>query len=145
MTTEGEKQHIFHAQKIDSAEIEGLVLHIFDNDLLWIQAPKYLSIDVPLFRKAQDYLISVNPHKKYHFVFEFDSFAEVDPEMRKLRAKPDGTQFSLSDAIVISNLPQKMLGDFYLRINKPSRPTRFFFSLEKAVEWSLKVKSGLKP
>jgi len=134
------KSDIFQGEIVVSKEVEGLLLVVYDNDLLHVKVPRYYSIDMAVFRKCQEYLRTLGGEKRYHFVFEFPTFADVDPEMRKQRATHQGSEFSLSDAIVISNLPQKMLGDFYLRFNKPVRPTRFFYSLDKAVDWSLKVR-----
>lgn len=141
MTAEKRKRDIFRAKIVASKDVDGLQLVAYDNGLLHVKVPRYYSIDMAVFRKSQQYLRTLGPEKRYHFVFEFASFSDVDPEMRKQRATHQGTEFSLSDAIVISNLPQKMLGDFYLRFNKPVRPTKFFFSLDKAVEWSLQLRS----
>ena len=121
--------------------IDDLELTVYANGLLHVNVPKYYSIDLLVYKKAQEWINTLGPEKSYHFIFEFASFAEVDPEMRKHRATEKGTNFSLSDALVISNFPQKMLGDFYLRINRPSRPTKVFYSVEKAVEWSLKLQA----
>ena len=140
MSTQGINTEIFQAELIDSTTIDGLYLAIYENGLLYVKVPKYYSIDIEVFHNCQKYIRTLGADKKYHFIFEFASFSEVDPELRKKRATPDGTEFSLSDALVISNLPQKMMGDFYLRFNKPVRPTKFFYSLEKAVDWTLKQK-----
>ncbi|GAB5416653.1 MAG: hypothetical protein Crog4KO_21420 [Crocinitomicaceae bacterium] len=144
MTVKEEYADIFEAEIVASTVIEGLGLAVYSNDLLHVKVPKYYSIDLVVFRKAQNWLTELDASKEYHFVFEFASFSEVDPEMRKHRAKKEGTNFSLSDALVISNLPQKMLGDFYLKINRPPRPTKIFSNLNKAVDWSLKQKNKLQ-
>ncbi len=144
MTVKEEHADIFEAEIVASTVIEGLGLTAYSNNLLHVKVPKYYSIDLVVYRKAQDWLTELDPSKEYHFVFEFGSFSEVDPEMRKHRAQKDGTNFSLSDALVISSLPQKMLGDFYLKINRPERPTKIFSNMKKAVDWSLKQKMKLQ-
>jgi hypothetical protein len=47
-----------------------------------------------------------------------------------------------ADAFVIHSLPQKILGNFYLRFKLPKIPTRFFSSEEKAIEWLNQYKSA---
>lgn len=143
MSAKSQNSDIFKAKMITSTTIDGLYLAIYANDLLHVKVPKYYSIDLEIFKKAQDYIRTFGKDKRYHFVFEFASFSEVDPEMRKQRASSGGTEFSLSDALVISNLPQKMMGDFYIRFNKPVRPTKFFYSLDKAIEWTFNVQASL--
>lgn len=41
----------------------------------------------------------------------------------------------LADALVIKGLALKILGNAYLRINKPKRPTALFTSKEEALSW----------
>jgi hypothetical protein len=40
-----------------------------------------------------------------------------------------------ADAFVIYSLPQKLVGNFYLKVNKPPVPTRFFKTPEEAIRW----------
>ncbi len=140
MSAQSQYTDIFKSELVDSATVDGLFIAIYENGLLHVKVPRYYSIDLDVFIKCQNYIRTYGEDKKYHFVFEFASFSEVDPELRKKRASSEGSEFSLSDALVISNLPQKMMGDFYLKFNKPVRPSKFFFSLEKAVDWSLNLK-----
>jgi hypothetical protein len=41
----------------------------------------------------------------------------------------------VADAFVIDSLAQRILGNFYLKFNKPQFPTRFFNSKEEALIW----------
>ncbi len=36
---------------------------------------------------------------------------------------------------MISDLPQKIVGNFFLKFDKPARPTKIFTKEEEAVEW----------
>jgi hypothetical protein len=143
MTAKEYDTDIFGAELVDSATIEGLIISVYANAIVHIKVQKYISVTAITFEKSKEYFATLGPEKRYHFVFEFANFSDVDPNMRKQRATKEGTQFSLSDALVISNLPQKMIGDFYLRINKPVRPTKVFFSIDKALAWSLKKKEEM--
>jgi hypothetical protein len=40
-----------------------------------------------------------------------------------------------ADAFVIHSLPQKILGNFFLKFKQPSIPTKFFSSEKSAIEW----------
>jgi hypothetical protein len=61
--------------------------------------------------------------------------AMVDKEAREFSSSPRGMQFTVADAMVIHNLPQKVVANFYLRINRPEKPTRFFSDEEEAITW----------
>lgn len=56
------------------------------------------------------------------------------------RARKDGTKDSENTcckamAIVCKTLAQKIVGNFYIRVQRPARPTRIFNSREDAVKW----------
>jgi hypothetical protein len=72
---------------------------------------------------------------KFYNIFEFGSFSDLEPEIREWSADPKGNKYTLADAIVVTNLAQKMMADFYVRFNKPPKPTKVFSSFEKAVQW----------
>lgn len=73
----------------------------------------------------------------YLNLFIFDTFADVDSDVRDWAAGPEGNTHSMVDAIVISGLPQKIIADFYLKFNKPIKPTKVFRDEVKAREWLL--------
>ena len=45
----------------------------------------------------------------------------------------------IASAIIINSLSQKLLGNFYLKINKPNEPTKMFSDKKKAIEWITKI------
>jgi hypothetical protein len=62
-------------------------------------------------------------------------FTNVDMEVMKYLSRGRGTLFTLADSFVIYSLAQKILANFYLRINKPVLPTKFFNKVEEAEAW----------
>lgn len=44
-------------------------------------------------------------------------------------------QFTKADALVGSSLAIKLIGNFYLKMNKPVRPTKLFNEIDVAVNW----------
>lgn len=72
---------------------------------------------------------------QYYNIYEFSSFSDVEPEVRDWAASPTNNSYTLVDAIVISSFPQKILADFYVRFNKPFKPTKIFTSVHSACEW----------
>jgi hypothetical protein len=54
--------------------------------------------------------------------------------MRHLKENKNNP-FSCADAFVIAATSQAILGNFYLKISKPERPTKFFNREADALEW----------
>ncbi|HLC82199.1 MAG TPA: hypothetical protein VJI69_00115 [Bacteroidia bacterium] len=59
----------------------------------------------------------------------------ADKEAREFGAGQEGTKYALAVAFVLKSLAQKILGNAYIKINKPIVPTRLFDNEEKAIEW----------
>lgn len=43
--------------------------------------------------------------------------------------------YSKADAFVLNSIAQKILANFYTKINKPERPTKFFNNADEALIW----------
>ena len=61
--------------------------------------------------------------------------ATTNTEMMNYLAQEDSNPYSLADAFVLSSLNQKLMANFYMKIIRPKRPTRFFTKEEEAVKW----------
>jgi hypothetical protein len=63
------------------------------------------------------------------------NFSNIDLEVMKYLSRGRGTLFTLADSFVIHSFAQKILANFYLRINKPILPTKFFNKIIEADTW----------
>ena len=43
--------------------------------------------------------------------------------------------YSKADAFVLNSMAQKILANFYIKFNKPERPTKFFNNADEALIW----------
>lgn len=58
-----------------------------------------------------------------------------DEDFRNYNASEEVMQYCSAVAMVISSLAQAIIANFFIKFHKPTVPTRFFTSEEKAVEW----------
>jgi len=135
MTTEKENINIFNANALSTKDINGIVFTLYDNRIVHVKIPSFGKITIELTLAGNEF-IEENGGGKYYNIYEFESYADVDPEVREWAADSEGNNYTHTDAIVIGNLSQKIITDFYLKFNKPARPTQIFYSLEKAVKWT---------
>lgn len=61
--------------------------------------------------------------------------AQIEAEVRNYLTAKDRSEYVVADAIVITNLPHRLLADFYMKFNRPDIPTRFFKSYDEALQW----------
>jgi hypothetical protein len=62
-------------------------------------------------------------------------YATTNMDVMKFLAKNENMPYSKISAYVANSASQKLLGNFYLKINRPERPTRFFNDRDEAVNW----------
>lgn len=65
----------------------------------------------------------------------FEKFIQTTPEARAYAACEESNRYTIADAFVVKSDALKIVGNFYLRFNKPVRPTKIFTDEFLAVEW----------
>ena len=111
-----------------------VTFRLYANRLFHVSIPKDMKIGKSVIDSGYQFLED-NGGGKFFNLYEFDSFSDVEPEVREWAADASGNLSTYCDAIVIRNLGQKIMADFYLKVNKPKMPTQIFYSVDKAVEW----------
>lgn len=66
-----------------------------------------------------------------------------DHRAREFSSSNEGLQYTIGDAVVINSLGHKILVSFYLKFNKPKKPTKAFDTQEAAMAWLLSLKSSV--
>jgi hypothetical protein len=82
--------------------------------------------------------------KKSLFIFEGGEFVSITKEARENAITIEDNTPTRASAIVVRNLAQKIVADFYYKINKPKQPFKVFWSFEKGIIWlqSLKIQDN---
>lgn len=105
---------------------DGIIEVVFgDNELLTEENCKEL---IEAYR-------SVLRKKKVPILHIVGKYMNVTKEAREFGASEEGLEFSLAEAYVFNSLPHRIIANFYLNINKPSVPTRFFKTKSEAEIW----------
>jgi hypothetical protein len=135
VTLEKEYIELFKSTVQSERIIDGATARIYDNRIYHLSVPRYKKINMEFVEKGYEFIKSAGGGRYYN-IFEFSSFSDIEPEVREWAADADQNFNTYSDAIVIGSLSQKIIADFYMRFNKPVKPTKFFYSLEAAIEWT---------
>lgn len=77
----------------------------------------------------------VTQGKSYPMLSDSRKVLNFEKEARKFLALNDNVANLNAGAILIENQLQKILGNFFLLINKPGVPARLFTEKEKALDW----------
>jgi hypothetical protein len=71
----------------------------------------------------------------YVAILTFGDMTEVTKEAREQIASLQHKQNTIAKAILIKNIGERLLGNFYLSVNKPFIKTRLFTNRELALIW----------
>lgn len=135
MITEEEDLKNFQSEMLAFLESDGIKYRLFKNRIYHVIVPESYDVDMKMVNVGYQFL-KENGGGQFFNIFQFKSFSNIKPEMREWAADESGNSNTYSDAILIKSLPQKIIADFYLKINRPKKPTKIFYSLDKALEWT---------
>jgi hypothetical protein len=102
-------------------------LEMFDNVTIGVDECRLLNNAIGELSNSKQSLILMVPNNGTHFT----------PESRTFSASEEGLRYTIADAMVVQNLAQKLIVSFYLKVNKPPKPSKAFSSEEEAVSWLL--------
>ena len=73
--------------------------------------------------------------KKVPLLVTLDDFALPSDDVRTYWADKNTCPYFSAEAFMTMSPGHKMLGNFYLTINKPGRPTKMFTNQDDAIAW----------
>jgi hypothetical protein len=73
--------------------------------------------------------------EKFANLITVGQFTTPDKEAREMASSEEWCKYKLADAFVISSFAQVMVANFYIKYNKPCRPTKYFLSESEALVW----------
>lgn len=81
--------------------------------------------------------IKITNNTKFSVIVDArDKFSSITNDARNFFANdPEIIPIREKIAIVVNNMPTKILANFFMRFNRPQTPTKVFNNLEEAVKW----------
>ena len=124
--------------KFDYADVQ-----LLDNGIIKIDMLEGFTIDLEesvQINIAQGELLNGAPEQGLTLMM-VDSTTQFTNDARDFSASKQGLRFSKAEALVVKTLAQRLVVNFYLKINKPSVPSKAFDTEESAIEWLLSFKA----
>ena len=91
-------------------------------------------------KDANEALNQLFEGEKKLLLIQADDFSNIDKDAREYMASTESTRYALAQAFVIKSLGQKILANFYVKVNKPEVPVKIFNSKILAEKWLLELK-----
>lgn len=135
MSLKSDLSEIFGAPLIAEKVVDDILFQLYDNRIFYVRVPRLHQVTMSIVSHGYEFL-DEHGGGTFHNIYHLDYFADVDPQIREWASDESGNLYTISDAIVIESFAQKILTDFYVRVNRPIKPTKIFYSLEKAIAWT---------
>lgn len=73
--------------------------------------------------------------RKFYNLTTFDHVIAGNRELREYSASPEAKKYTIAEAFVSRSLPIQLIGNVYIKLNRPVVPTRFFNNENAAIFW----------
>lgn len=98
----------------------------------------YIKDNVEIFIDDIDLIINAQKQlngSKLPMLISGGQYATTNTETLKYISINENMPYSKCAAFIVSSISQKLLSNFYLKIYKPQRPTKFFNNKIDAITW----------
>lgn len=123
-------------------EHDQVIICMRDDGIIHVTFLPNTEITIEFQHELIEHYKTITENKKSRFIFEGGEFISIDKEARENAIKIEGLSPCVASAVVVKNLGQKIIADFYYMVNKPKLPFKVFWNFDNAIEWlkSLEIK-----
>ena len=116
-------------------ENDQVIVTLRPDGIVHVSFLPHTEITVEFQEVLLDMYNEVTGGKKSLFVFDGGEFVSITKEARENAVAIEETTPTKASAIVVKNLAQKIIADFYYKVNRPKQPYKVFWQFDKAIEW----------
>lgn len=121
-------------------EFNNITMRLFENGLMNVVFKDHRYIDIKDIHEVMDWVDEIALGRMFVNLMEGAYNTDLAPEVREFSASDKNNNFTIADALVISSQAHKLVTNFYIKFNKPAKPTKVFTDRMKAIEWLLEEK-----
>jgi hypothetical protein len=117
-------------------EFSPLIVELRHDDIIHASLKEdFEDVDLEAMKKFTEVIKEFGGGKKLKVIIEIASFNTMTEEAKNYSASEESQLYTKANAIVINSFAAKLSANFFIKFNKPARPTRIFNTVDEAVEW----------
>jgi hypothetical protein len=120
---------------LQTIRFEKVSVSLTENGMYFIHIESDVEVTLSVVKQILKAMQDLQSVKKLPTIIMVDNFSLPSKETREFLAPKEASPFASAEAYVIKSTAQKLVGNFYLNVNKPERPTKMFTDLLKAIDW----------
>jgi hypothetical protein len=118
-----------------SFEDDNFTLTLKNECFIDIQIKDFKELEKEDIVKIQDWVSKNSTKKVLCNLVEFGNGSGASRGAREYAASKGGNTLTVGTAIIVRNLAQQLIMNYYIKYNNPIYPTQVFYKREKALEW----------
>lgn len=103
-----------------------------------------IELDVNDGYEMRKIFLSFSKGNKFAVLTDATNFFSTTGELRQLLASAEFTNLRFATAIVTQSMASKIIGNFFIKVNKPATPTKLFSTEELALDWLKHLSNSLQ-
>jgi hypothetical protein len=107
----------------------------FSEDIIQYVLKDKSVIELEDSKKMYEATLEMAAGKKYAALIDARAETILTSEAREWSADPALHNNLIAQAIIVTSLANRIVGNFIIKFHKPVAPTRLFSTREKAIEW----------
>src|SRR5262249_2145401 len=111
---------------IAEAVVVPYYLYLREDGIMYVRISSEIEESVELVKKMVEKMGEMVNYKQVPMLARHEEFALPGKVNRDYWATKEACPYSKADAFMINSTAMRLIANFYLRINKPERPTRMF-------------------
>jgi hypothetical protein len=116
---------------------------LLDNDCLKIELENFILIgtfksefvDINIAHEITNYRLEIQKQKSYLLLSNIKAVKSSTKSARDFMASEEGCNGVIAAAVLINSPISNIIGNFFIRVSKPLRPTKLFTNEEDAKKW----------
>jgi len=120
---------------IDKIEFNKTMVALRSDGIIAVEIKANEEVDVVLVKRIVNSMEKIGKGKRFPALIILGENTLPNAEARAYVATPESNPYAIAEGYIINSFTQKLVSNVYTSFNKPARPTKFFNSEERAVEW----------
>lgn len=100
-----------------------------------IQIKEKQDLDVQDMMEINSAKLQLVGNKKHTVIFVPPLYGTISSEARKYSASEEVYRHAIAKALIINSLSNRLICNFFIKLNRPPAPTRPFVTIKEATEW----------
>jgi hypothetical protein len=110
-------------------------LYLRSDGIMYVRISPEKEETVELVKEMVKKMGEMVNYKQVPVLAKHEEFALPEKDNREYWATKEACPYSKADAFMINSIAMKLISNFYLKFNKPERPTRMFTDEKEAIAW----------